>query len=297
MKHPSLNFLLPAFAASFALTSSANAALTAGLAYSAFNITGNPDPSGYTNVPAGADPFVSTAWVTVSRPEGGYFSDGGDDNVGVGDEVVWNRVGATAQQTDTANNVFLLYRGFFYDPDGRFAFGENIDDNVQIKIDGTIVLLNDEATQGSAWQTPTSSLGNTGGIADGNTAWNSLTAPQQAGNFGIGWHSIEIRLGEFGGTGGPHNSGIGGVGWDANFGFGIAGIGNSPLPGGAFEDRVNYSEFSSAALAGVVTPDGGPALRYNNIDPTGGTNIIIPEPAGSILALLGLGALARRRRS
>jgi hypothetical protein len=278
-----------------------HAALTAGLAYSAFNIAGNPDPSGYSFIPTGPVPFVSTAWSNVTNTQGAYISDGGGDGIQVGAASVWNRVGANALQEDGATNVTLLYRGWLYDSDGIFAFGENIDDNVQVRVDGNVVLLNDQGTQGAAWQSVTrsnSDLDHSGGTANGNTAWASLTPLQQAGNFGIGWHSIEIRLGEFGGTGGPHLSALGGANWNDTFGFGIAGIGNSPLPSPGTEyDALMYTAFDVANFG--LAPDGGPALRYDNIDPTGGTNIIIPEPAGLALLLgsLSAGLMGRRRRA
>jgi hypothetical protein len=118
------------------------------------------------------------------------------------------------------------------------------------------------------------------------------------GNFGIGWHSIEIRLGEFGGTGGPHASALGGANWNPTFGFGIAGIGLNAVPDPGTEfDAINYAMFDAANFP--LAPDGGPGLRYDDIDPTGGTNIIIPEPAvtGLLLGVLSLGVLGRRRRA
>ncbi|MGI8602597.1 MAG: MYXO-CTERM sorting domain-containing protein [Verrucomicrobiales bacterium] len=295
--------LLTALAAGVLSLTNGYGALTQGLAYSAYNITGATDPTKFTTVPAGPVPFVSTAWTNVSSVNGAYISDGGGDGIQVGAAAVWNRVGATAEQTDPATTVYLLYRGFFYDSDGLFAFAENIDDDVQVSVDGTIVLLNDQGTQNGAWQTPTSSLSNldaNGSAFLGNTAWTALTPAQQGGDFGVGWHMIEIRLGEHFGTGGPHNNANSGVNWNDTFGFGIAGLGDTPLPDGAAQyDALSYSAFDVAAFDVLATPDGGPALRYDDIDETGGTNIIIPEPAGFALLLggLGLGAVRRRRRA
>jgi len=292
--------ILTVLAAAGIPITSVHATLTAGLAYSAFNIVGNPDPSGYTNIPTGAVPFTSTAWTPVTVTAGAYASDNGADAVQFGPGAVWNRVGATSQQDDISSNVFLLYRGWMYDSDGVFSFAENIDDNVQVKVDGSPVLLNDQATQGAAWQSVTrsnSAFDATGTTANGNLAFAGLTPLQQAGNFGIGWHFIEIRLGEFGGTGGPHGSALGAPNWNPSFGFGIAGIGNSPLPAvGTEYDALQYKAFDLANFPNA--PDGGPGLRYDNIDPTGGTNILIPEPAFPALLLGGLGVgLLRRRRA
>lgn len=306
MKKRQLSLVFLSTALSLAAIPSASGAVTSGLAYSAFNIAGNPDTSGrmFTFLPS-AGPAVpdtngsngNTAWANVSSTVGAYNSDGGDDNVGFGAEVVWNRVGGSGVQDGAAFNVELVYRGFFYDSDGIFAFAENIDDNVLVKINGTPVISNRQDQQGGAWQTPTSSLSGSGAnaAAGENQAFGGLTPAQQAGSFGAaGWYHFELRLGEFGGTGGPHNSANGGVGWNANFGFGIAGIGNSALPGSIF-DAGQYLPFSAASFPNA--PDGGPGLRYDDIDVTGGTNIVIPEPASMGLLGLGLVALVRRRRA
>jgi hypothetical protein len=143
--------LLAAVATGGLLVATGHAALTTGLAYSAFNVP-NPDSSSTwaTVLPAGAAPFASTAWGNMPNVAGGLISDGGTDVVQVGAAAVWNSVGAAATQDGVASYVTQLYRGFFYDSDGMFAFAENIDDNVQVRIDGNIVLMNDQATQGGA---------------------------------------------------------------------------------------------------------------------------------------------------
>src|SRR5687767_13039826 len=121
--------LLTAVAAGGLTLATTHAALTTGLAYSAFNVP-NPDSTSTwsTNEPSGAVPGSpgvlggSTAWTNVSNTEGGYVSDGGGDGVQAGAAAVWNSVGAGATQDGPAVYVTLLYRGFMYDPDGMFAF-------------------------------------------------------------------------------------------------------------------------------------------------------------------------------
>jgi hypothetical protein len=165
---------LTVLAASGLTLANSHGVLTSGLAYSAFNVP-NPDSASTwsTVLPAGAVPSASTAWTNISNVAGGYISDGGADTIQSGPAAVWNAVGPTSVQDGVAAYVTQVYRGWFYDPDGAFAFAENIDDNVQVTVDGTVVLMNNQTTQAGAWQTPTSSLsglGANGSSVDGNTA-------------------------------------------------------------------------------------------------------------------------------
>ncbi|HUU10263.1 MAG TPA: PA14 domain-containing protein, partial [Phycisphaerae bacterium] len=82
-----------------------------------------------------------------------------------------------------------VYTGQFYDADGAVSFGENIDDNAWLKIDGN-VLLND-----TNWSTVTQT--------------NILALGM--GAMGDGWHDFELRVGN--GTGGAGGVWAGGVGF------------------------------------------------------------------------------------
>ena len=101
-------------------------------------------------------------------------------------------------------NQTWVYTGQFFDADGLFAFGENIDDRALVTIDGVVRLTNASAAQ--------------------NTSTGSLTNNPSGGvtNFGMGpagdgWHNIEIRFSN--GTGGA--GGTTGSGWTAALGFGL----------------------------------------------------------------------------
>lgn len=77
----------------------------------------------------------------------------------------------------------LVFTGYIYDADGQISFYENIDDNVRLWINDTLVLSDDN------WNQPTS----TGNL-----------------NLNPGWNRIELRIGNGNGPGGPFGSlGIG----------------------------------------------------------------------------------------
>lgn len=94
------------------------------------------------------------------------------------------------------DNSTYVYRGQFFVPNnngdgtGTFAFAENFDDSVLVRIDGVQRLNN------GAWNVP--------------TATGAVTLP-------TGWHDIELRFGQGGGGAGPNNNG----GWDTSLGLGI----------------------------------------------------------------------------
>jgi autotransporter-associated beta strand protein len=111
-----------------------------------------------------------------------------------------------------SDNTTWIYTGQFFDADGQFAFAENIDDNVLVKIDGVTRLRN------TTWNEPTTT-GSTTSQATGNTSANPNggTTNFGMGPAGDGWHDIEIRLGNGGGGAGP----VAGNGWTGTFGFGL----------------------------------------------------------------------------
>src|SRR5439155_5940110 len=119
------------------------------------------------------------------------------------------QLGVTMGQTQTVNNgqpqsahvwsdnTTWVYTGQFFDADGQFAFAENIDDNVLVKIDGV------QRLRDTAWNVPT-----TTGASSTNLGM---------GPAGDGWHDVEIRMGNGGGGAGP----VAGTGWTATYGFGL----------------------------------------------------------------------------
>ena len=154
----------------------------------------------------------------------GTTFDGTSPNTGTTTQLS-PRLGATTR-APLGDNQTWIYTGQFFDADGVFAFAENIDDHVQIKIDGNIVLSN------NAWNVATAT-GTTVGIrttsapVDGTVAGanpNGGVTTFGMGPGGLGWHDIEIRM--WNGTGGAGPSGQTGTtpdtGWISTaFGFGL----------------------------------------------------------------------------
>jgi autotransporter-associated beta strand protein len=120
--------------------------------------------------------------------------------------------GLTNVSPPWAGNTTWVYTGQFYDADGTFSFGENVDDATWIKIDGS-VRLND-----GSWNTPT-----TTGILN-----------LGMGPAGDGWHDVEIRF--FNGGGGA--GAVAGNGWTATKGFGLNAAGTTSTNGADYPDSV-----------------------------------------------------------
>src|SRR5262245_54046298 len=88
-----------------------------------------------------------------------------------------------------SDNYVPRYTGQFFDADGIFTFGENIDDQVRVYIDGVLVLSD------NGWNNPTRS--NNGGANNGNS--------YGMGPDGNGWHDFELRMQNGGGGAGAVN--------------------------------------------------------------------------------------------
>ena len=128
----------------------------------------------------------------------------GQDNNG---NNVANIEGGVSPWLFAGNNETVVYRGEFFDADGIFAFAENIDDDVVLRIDGN------EVIRDAQWNVPRSSWTNEGG----NTAAGAGTTNFGMGPNNDGWHEIEILMSNGGGGAGP----VGGNGWEGNYGFGV----------------------------------------------------------------------------
>ena len=85
------------------------------------------------------------------------------------------------------SNQTWVYTGQFFDADGFFAFAENIDDSVQIFIDGVLRLTN------AGFNVPTTTGSTTSNPAGGTQDFGM-------GPLGDGWHNIEIRMQNGGGA-------------------------------------------------------------------------------------------------
>jgi autotransporter-associated beta strand protein len=129
--------------------------------------------------------------------------------------------------TGWTDNTTWIYTGYFYDADGLFTFAENIDDSVLMSIDGVNRILNNSGT--NPYQTVTSTASNAGqrGLTADTGAVNSAAtvdlitsatplAPNP--NLPAGWHTIEIRLDNGTGGGGPSTAN----GFASNFGVGFS---------------------------------------------------------------------------
>ncbi|NLF73507.1 MAG: hypothetical protein GX575_31100, partial [Candidatus Anammoximicrobium sp.] len=105
-----------------------------------------------------------------------------------------------------------VYTGQFYDADGRFSFGENIDDVAWMKVDGVVRLNN------GGWNTPTGTGVLELGMGPGDD----------------GWHDVEIRF--YNGAGGA--GAVSGNGWTTTKGFGLNASGTTSTNGADYPDSV-----------------------------------------------------------
>lgn len=160
-------------------------------------------------------------------------------------------------QTDTsppwAGATTYVYTGQIFDADGIFAFAENIDDKVRVKVDGVQVINSDN------WNVATTSSSTTS-----NSAAGAGTIDFGMGANNDGWHDIEIRMSNGGGGAGANGSN---TGWSSTFGFGfndnpvVDGVvgsvdGNdytAPVdPGDASLFRTQVSGIAAPGAAGMV---------------------------------------------
>lgn len=180
-----------------------------------------------TFVPSAADDLLITANYSFNypAPSGGFYAglregrlagafDTASPNTGTNVQL-GVRMGQTSSIPPWGGNETWVYTGEVFDADGIFSFAENIDDSVQIIIDGLVRQTN------GTWNVPTSTA---------NTANNGAPGANVTNNFGPGvggWHTIEIRMGNGGGGAGA----VAGTGWTANFGFGFSVTGSTGVNG------------------------------------------------------------------
>lgn len=187
------------------------------------------------------------------------------------------RTGQLTTAPPWADNRTYVYTGQFYDADGIFAFAENIDDSVLIKIEGVTLLRNtnyDVATT-TASTTGLRTLNGTEGTLV--TSANSSTATgidfKYLDTDNDNWYTIEIRIGNGTGNAGPAGQISGGVdtGWFLTSGFGLN---SAPTPGFTSANGVDYIaptdpgnatlfRTTTTSANGAVTKSGTGTLRLN----------------------------------
>ena len=192
----------------------------------------------------------------------------GDGTGGFKLSVVAGNHAADAAPYWNGDNITWIYTGQFFDADGNFTFGENIDDSTLIKIDG-VTRLND-----SAWNVPTITPNMNFGM----------------GPNGDGWHDIEIRFGEGGGGAGPNNAA---TNWTTTKGFGLNTAGTTSTDAANFPtpiDPGNGTLFRAAvATYNSLVKSGAGTLALNGANTYDG-NVIVNAGTLAIGNSASLGA-------
>jgi autotransporter-associated beta strand protein len=130
-------------------------------------------------------------------------------NTGTGGVKMTPSAGETASTPPWSDYTGYVYTGQIYDADGVFTLAENVDDYVEIKIDGITRLRNTSAS--------TPSTTGSGGASDNPYANVNSSFNYGMGANGDGWHDIEIRFYNLVGGAGA----VGNNFWSTLKGFGI----------------------------------------------------------------------------
>lgn len=153
-----------------------------------------------------------------------------------------------------ADNETWVYTGEFFDADGTFTFGENIDDDTRLFIDGNLVL--NSGCCGEA-------RSNNGGANDGNS--------YGMGPIGDGWHRFELRVRNGGGGAGSDPTGAGWGTGDANAfarkGFGLNTAGTTSVNAADYvipTDNGSANLFRVASGGGTIAIDAGAGLQVGS---------------------------------
>jgi autotransporter-associated beta strand protein len=166
-------------------------------------------------------------------------------------------------RTGWASNETWVYTGEFFDADGIFSFGENVDDRVRVYIDGLLRLSND------TWNVATTT---------GSTTNNAAPPGNVTTNFGMGpnndgWHTFEVRL--HNGAGGA--GAVTGNGWTANLkGFGLSASGSTSNDGANYVvpiDPGDASLFRSLMGAATLSVDAGATFRAGSVSGAGSISL------------------------
>jgi hypothetical protein len=246
--------------------------------------------------------------VAGANPAGNAATANSNDGFNLGirmDPRVGQTNASTGGTQDTArgwgDNQTWVYSGQIFDADGIFTLAENIDDSVQIVVDGQVRLFNRNTTsvvggtglqqQGpfESWRTITSTASNDGlsdgykqpldgegalsaglgdltvrNVNDGNATMNFGMGPG-----GDGWHDIEIRIHNGGGGAGP----VAALGWGNYFALGLNPDGTTSLVGTDFikpGDNGSMNLFRTTTVAkGNVDIDGGALVNAGGVQTIG----------------------------
>jgi fibronectin-binding autotransporter adhesin len=208
--------------------------------------------------------------VALTTPNTGASRPGSADTGGI---RLFPRLGQTnAVNADNwGDNMTWVYTGQFFDADGTFTFGENIDDDTRLFIDGALVL--NSGCCGEA-------RSNNGGANDGNS--------YGMGPNGDGWHNFEVRFRNGGGGAGSAptgaNWGQGDAATYSRIGFGLNANGTTSvdrIAGGYVipTDPGNASLFRVATGGGSLDVDAGATLKVGST--SNASNIRLNGGAGS----------------
>lgn len=230
---------------------------------------------------------------------------------------------STGATQDTARgwgeNQTWVYTGQIYDADGLFTLAENIDDSVQIIIDGQVRLFNRNTTSAiggsgnqqtvpfESYRTVTNT--STGdGLSDGykqsldgdgaltaglgDLTVRNVNEGASALNFGMGpggdgWHDIEIRIHNGTGGAGPNPS----LGFGNYFGLGLNAAGTTSLVGTDYtkpSDDGTMNLFRTTTVAkGNVDIDGGATVNAGGVKTIGNVAFGRTGTGGAQLNLSG----------
>jgi autotransporter-associated beta strand protein len=215
---------------------------------------------------------ISTSSINTTSPNPG--------NVGVQLGVDY---GQTNSGTIWTPSTTYVYSGWFYDADGIFSFAENIDDIVELKIDGNVVLRNNN------WNQPASSGGSTNNLAPaGNAKLNLGMGPN-----GDGWHQIDLRL-HNGSSGGGANTT---TGWTTTKGIGLNVDGTTSINGADYIIPIDSGDgllfqtpdsvLVTETIENALNKTGAGTLRITSAqDYTGPTTI----SSGTLIAMIAVGS-------
>ncbi len=194
--------------------------------------------------------------------------------------VAGNIQNGTGPWAIIGTNETIVYTGEFFDADGIFAFAENIDDVVQLYIDGQQVIYNWQ------WNVASTSTTDDGHRVHSGTVGESINNANRGSDRGIldfgmganndGWHTFELRLGNgSGGAGAAGETGGGANDWSSVFGFGLADPTSgdtADLPATADGEGFEVPDDSRfrAPGAGVILVDN---FSFTNITP----EAVVPE--------------------